>query len=220
MAWKQKDPGATGDSRGPAPAQNPGNPGPQLNRSMNLEFRSAGSIRMFAILANAMMVGLGVQLGNRLEIPWIPFLVVPVAWLLAAWAIGFRIWAYDNKIQIRNMYGSRIIHLEGAETAVVANVHGMLGQKRPTAIFVGSVHPVQHYRNHLLTKNDFANLLNWTELPVVELPGMWQKSQLEQQHPELLQVAKSKIEPDPVWTALTLVQSALFTAAFFWFASR
>lgn len=220
MAWKPKDPRTTAGSGSGAPVPNPQNSLPQLNRSMQLEFRGASSIRLFAILAGAMMIGLGVQVGNRFSISWIPFAVVPIAWLLMGWAIGFRIWAYDDKIQIRSMYGSRIIPLDGAETAIVANVHGMLGQKRPTAIFVGNVHPVQHYRNHLLTKRDFANLLNWTQLPIVELPGIWKLSQLEQQHPELLQVTKKKIEPDLVWTALTLVQAALFAAIFFWFASR
>lgn len=213
MAWERKTP-AGGDAV--PPPRSPGG----LNPSMHLQFRASSLIRLFSILAGALLVGIGVQGADRFGAPWLPYVTVPAALLVIAWAIGYQVWAYDGRIEVRTAFGMRTIELAGTETIVLLKMGALLGQTRGVAAFVGSEQPVRHFTNSMLSAPDFARLLEWTGVNVVPIEGVWTPAKLGATHPELLEEHRPPNEPQWVWTAISLVTAALFVGAFFFFARR
>ncbi len=212
MAWTPKAP--------PGAAEPPPRPEGGLNPSMHVQFRASNLIRLFSILAGALLVGVGVQGADRFNAPWLPYVAVPVALLVVAWGTGYRVWAYDGQIEQRSVFGVRTYHLDGIETIVLFKEASGFGQTRGVAALVGNQRPVEHFTNPMLSAPDYARLLEWTGINVVPLEGTWTTAQLNTTHPELLEEQRPALRFDPVWAAISLITAGLFVGAFFFFAWR
>lgn len=219
MPWDRKsaadEPEQAPSGRASGPSDPAGGPA-----DVHLQFRAATSIRLFSMLAGALLVAVGVQGGERFGAPWLVFLTVPVALALISWANGYQVWAYDGNIEVKTVVGSRVIPVRGLSSIQLLRRSTKVGQTRGVAIFTAPDRSPAHFVNSMLSGPDFLRLIEWTGAPIEVLESRMSADQLIATRPDLAEGSDSpRTEPEVKWTIISLVMAAVFVGLFYWAAS-